>query len=184
MTSAIINSLAFLNLVNCAKKKTLRAQEIYIPSGTTYTKLFYIKKGIIRSYYLTESGEEKTIFFRWEDHITALPECILNVGPSRQNWQALEDCELYEIDFTLIDNISKKSKKLLQARLEYSQAISMALLQRLEGFILLNAEERYKKLISENRAIVNRVADKYIASYIGITPVSLSRIRRRLTEEK
>lgn len=57
-------------------------------------------------------------------------------------------------------------------------------LEMIEDFVLFNPEERYIKLISEKFDIVNRVPDKYIASMLGITPVSLSRIRKRIASRK
>ena len=55
-------------------------------------------------------------------------------------------------------------------------------MNRLEAFVLLTPEERYQELISSNPTLINRVPDKYIANIIGITPVSLSRIRKRLAK--
>ncbi|MCO6149448.1 hypothetical protein [Flavobacterium sp. NRK1] len=59
-----------------------------------------------------------------------------------------------------------------------------ASLEMIEDFILLTPEERYKKLIAEKFDIVNRVPDKYIASMLGVTPVSLSRIRKRIIKAR
>jgi Mn-dependent DtxR family transcriptional regulator len=57
-------------------------------------------------------------------------------------------------------------------------------LQRVESFILDKPEERYQKLIARKPEIIQRVADKHIASFIGVTPVSLSRLRKRLASKK
>lgn len=53
-------------------------------------------------------------------------------------------------------------------------------MNRLEAFVLLSPEERYREIITSNPSLINRVPDKYLANIIGITPVSLSRIRKRL----
>ena len=58
------------------------------------------------------------------------------------------------------------------------------MLQRLETFVLMNAEERYEDFIKKNPTLSNRVPDEYLANVLGITPVSLSRIRARIVNKK
>jgi CRP-like cAMP-binding protein len=164
--------------------KYVAASDIYLSQGSVFKKIFYIKKGILRSIYITDKGEEKTVYFRWEGQITAVPECIFDNEPTRQNWQALENCELLEIDFSLIEKVSEYNAALLRKRLTFSQKMLLEALQRLESFVLDKPEERYLKLITQKSEIVQRVADKYIASFIGVTPVSLSRIRKRLVSKQ
>jgi CRP-like cAMP-binding protein len=164
--------------------KYVAASDIYLSQGSVFKKIFYIKKGILRSFYITDKGEEKTVYFRWEGQITAVPECIFDNEPTRQNWQALENCELLEIDFSLIEKVSEYNAALLRKRLTFSQKMLLEALQRLESFVLDKPEERYLKLITQKSEIVQRVADKYIASFIGVTPVSLSRIRKRLVSKQ
>jgi CRP-like cAMP-binding protein len=160
--------------------KFISTSDIYLSQGSIFKNIFYIKKGILRSFYLTDKGEEKTVFFRWEGQISAVPECIFDNEPTRQNWQALENCELLEIDFSLIEKVSEYNAVLLRKRLTFSQKMLLESLQRLESFVLDKPEERYLKLMTQKPELVQRVPDKYIASFIGVTPVSLSRIRKRL----
>jgi len=184
MTEKLFDNINNLQLLQFAKQKSVSATEIYVPEGKIFKKIFFIKKGILRSFYTTDTGEEKTIFFRWEGQIASIPECVLDNQPTRQTWQALEDCELVEIDFELIEKMSENNFPLLKKRLEVAQKILLELLKRIESFILDKPEERYQKLLVQKPEIINRVADKYIASYIGVTPVSLSRIRKRLANKK
>ena len=104
-----IENNTHLPLLQFATPKVMAASEIYIPEGKIFKKIFYIKKGILRNFFVTKSGEEKTIFFRWEGQIVAIPECIFDNQPTRQTWQALEDCELMEIDFDLVEKLSENS---------------------------------------------------------------------------
>ena len=101
-----IENNTHLPLLQFATPKVMAASEIYIPEGKIFKKIFYIKKGILRNFFVTKSGEEKTIFFRWEGQIVAIPECIFDNQPTRQTWQALEDCELMEIDFDMVEKLS------------------------------------------------------------------------------
>jgi len=179
-----IENNTHLPLLQFVTSKVIAASEIYIPEGKIFKKIIYIKKGILRIFFVTASGEEKTFFFRWEGQIVAIPECIFDNQPTRQTWQALEDCELMEIDFDLVEKLSENNISLIKTRLGLAQKMLLEALKRVESFVLDKPEERYQKLIREKPEIIKRVADKHIASFIGVTPVSLSRIRKRLASQK
>ena len=179
-----IENNTHLPLLQFATSKVIAASEIYIPEGKIFKKIFYIKKGLLRIFFVTESGEEKTFFFRWEGQIAAIPECIFDNQPTRQTWQALEDCELMEIDFDIVEKLSENNISLIKIRLGFAEKLFLEALKRVESFVLDKPEERYQKLIIQKPEIVKRVADKHIASFIGVTPVSLSRIRKRLASQK
>lgn len=179
-----IENNTHLPLLQFATSKVIAASEIYIPEGKIFKKIFYIKKGLLRIFFVTESGEEKTFFFRWEGQIGAIPECIFDNQPTRQTWQALEDCELMEIDFDIVEKLSENNISLIKIRLGFAEKMFLEALKRVESFVLDKPEERYQKLIIQNPEIIKRVADKHIASFIGVTPVSLSRIRKRLASQK
>ena len=179
-----IENNTHLPLLQFATSKVIAASEIYIPEGKIFKKIFYIKKGLLRIFFVTESGEEKTFFFRWEGQIAAIPECIFDNQPTRQTWQALEDCELLEIDFDIVEKLSENNISFIKTRMGLAEKMFLEALKRVESFILDKPEERYQKLIIQNPEIIKRVADKHIASFIGVTPVSLSRIRKRLASQK
>jgi CRP-like cAMP-binding protein len=179
-----IENNTHLPLLQFATSKVIAASEIYIPEGKIFKKIFYIKKGLLRIFFVTESGEEKTFFFRWEGQIAAIPECIFDNQPTRQTWQALEDCELIEIYFDILEKFSENNISLIKIRLGFAEKMFLDALKRVESFVLDKPEERYQKLIIQKPEIVKRVADKHIASFIGVTPVSLSRIRKRLASQK
>lgn len=179
-----IENNTHLPLLQFATSKVIAASEIYIPEGKIFKKIIYIKKGILRIFFVTASGEEKTFFFRWEGQIAAIPECIFDNQPTRQTWQALEDCELMEIDFDIVEKLSANNISLIKIRLGFAEKMFLDALKRVESFVMDKPEERYQKLIIQKPEIIKRVADKHIASFIGVTPVSLSRIRKRLASQK
>ncbi len=131
----------------------------------------------MRSYYVTDLGEEKTMFFRWDGQFAAGPECIFNNQPTRKSLQALEDCDLMKIDFENLEKLSQGNMQLLKTRMQFSQRLLLEAFSRVESLVLDKHEDRSIKLISQKSVIIRRVPDKYIASFIGVTPASLSRIR-------
>jgi CRP-like cAMP-binding protein len=178
------NAAAVQGLIQEANSRLINASETYIEQGKIFKKIFFVKKGILRSYYITPEGEEKTIFFRSEGQFGAAPECIFNQQPSKQIWQALEDCELMEVDFEKMLQLSEQDTGLLKLRVGFAQNMLLEGLQRLESFVTEKPIDRYLHLMAQKPQLLQRVPDKYIASFIGVTPVTLSRIRRRLATRK
>tara|TARA_B110000459_G_scaffold203522_1_gene260346 strand:- start:3699 stop:4031 length:333 start_codon:yes stop_codon:yes gene_type:complete len=109
---------------------------------------------------------------------------ILFDQPSRYYYECLEDTKTLSIDFEKVQNIIESNPKLERNRKYFARNAMKKMLQRLESFVLLNAEERYEDFIKKNPTLSNRVPDKYIAHVLGITPVSLSRIRARIATKK
>jgi CRP-like cAMP-binding protein len=173
-----------INLFAKASERNLRAGEEYISDNEINKKLAYIQNGIIRAYTIKQNGEDATLLLRWDDQFVGSHDSILLEQPSKFKYQALEETNILEIDYAHVENIMAENPKFEPLRNFVLMNMLSASLKMIEDFILLNPEERYKKLISEKFDIVNRVPDKYIASMLGITPVSLSRIRKRISSKK
>lgn len=160
--------------------RRLAAGEVYIPRYAINRKLAYIEQGIMRAFTLKENGDEATLLLRWEDQFVGSHDAILLNRPSNYTYQALEETAILEIEYCEVEQIMAEKPEYEPIRNHVLMSMLSASLQIMEDFILLNPEERYRKLIAEKLDIVNRVPDKYIASMLGITPVSLSRIRKRI----
>jgi CRP-like cAMP-binding protein len=169
-----------VKLFQMAKTRRVSSGDIYIKEGATYNKLAYIKKGLIRAYTLKENGDEITVLLRWEDQFLASHDNVILHQPSRFIYQALEDTELLEVDYDLAQSVFDQNQQYAKARNFFLLNMLAESMARVETFIMLNPEERYLKLMKEKPDIINRVPSKYIASLLGITPVSLSRIRKRI----
>jgi CRP-like cAMP-binding protein len=166
------------------RKKTLKAGETLVNAGDMYRKLCYIKSGLMRAYIINSRGEESTLFFRAEDQHIAPYDCIFDNKPSRFFIEAFEDTVLHEIDYEVLQKFLERHPRYEKARKYFLQKLLMENLLRVESFILLPPKERYMQFVKENPQLVQRVPDKYLASILGITPVSLSRIRKRIKQAK
>ena len=162
------------------KTRSLTAGECYIETGSASQKLAFIKKGLIRTYNLRENGDEITLMIRWENQFIASVDSVFFKRPSRFNYQALEDTQLLEVDYHIAQTIIAGNLKFSGLRYEFMIHMLTQAMSRIENFVLLSPEERYCKLLAEKPDIINRVPGKYIATMLGITPVSLSRIRKRI----
>lgn len=167
-------------LFNMAQTKRILANGVYIDQGSVSKKLGFIRKGLIRAYHIKENGDDVTLMLRWENQFVASHDNIILNQPSRFIYQALEDTVIMELDYPRIESILDNNPKLSSHRNIFLLRMLAEALERMESFVLLSPEERYLQLLKEKPDIVNRVHNKYLATLLGITPVSLSRIRQRI----
>ncbi|MGD9329312.1 MAG: Crp/Fnr family transcriptional regulator, partial [Cyclobacteriaceae bacterium] len=147
--------------------------------------VFYIRKGLVRSYFNDDQGNEITFQLYPEATVLSNVHFILFKEPSRFSYQALEPTKTYMIDYDSFIELASKTPSLLELnRMYLGKRIMQQAYQRIESFVFLSPEGRYMKYMKEHPNLVNRVPDKYIANVLGITPVSLSRIRKRIASKK
>ncbi|HEY8954337.1 Crp/Fnr family transcriptional regulator [Chitinophaga sp.] len=161
----------------------LGANETYIREGDTERRLAYIEQGVMRAYIVKPNGDEATLFLRWEKQFIASHDTIINRKPSRFIYRTLEPVTLLEIDYDVLEEVLKTHPEYEPLRNFFLMRMLSESLNMLEAFVTLSPEERYRNLLAERFDLVNRVPDKYIASMLGITPVSLSRIRKRMLDK-
>lgn len=153
-----------------------------IDYGEKTDEWYFLKKGCVRFYYIKENGEEVTGFFFTENMFFTSLESFLTNEPSTQVFETLEPTELFAINKDDVESLCEELpkmniflRKLLEERFINAQKV-------LASFILLKPEERYYKMFERQPEILNRVPQHTLATYLGITPVSLSRIRKRLSQ--
>jgi CRP-like cAMP-binding protein len=169
-----------LELLQMARTRHLPAGSIYIDEGAATQKLAYINKGLIRVYKLKENGDDITLMLRWENQFIASHDSIILNKPSRFIYQTLEDTDLMELDYAKAQPLMDNNPRLSSSRNSFLLHMLAEALERVESFVLLSPEERYLQLLHDKPDILNRVPNKYLATLLGITPVSLSRIRKRI----
>ena len=154
---------------------------LLIREGQVAREVFFINKGLLRLFY-NKDGEEITGFIFREGLFASSYESFLRQSPSIQNLETLEDCELLVLTFDKLEALYEKlpkinvmTRKIAEQRFINGQMI-------LSSFLLDSPEERYRKFEAAHGDLLLRVPHHIIASYLGITPVSLSRIRKRISQ--
>jgi len=171
-------------LLRNVRIKSFEKGEIIIPKGSLKKELFFIRKGLIRSYTSDEENNEITFQLYSEYHFFGNAHSVLFNETSKFNYQSLEQTKVYTADYSAFLKLTSKNPDLLELnRTYFGKKIMKRAFQRMESFVFLSPEERYQKYVKDNPNIINRAADKYIANVLGITPVSLSRIRSRLASK-
>jgi CRP-like cAMP-binding protein len=146
------------------------------PIGHTCKTIYFINKGLARIYYLND-GIDVTESFSFENNLIARVESLFTGKPSRKAIQVLEDAELVAINASKLFKLYDSFPEVERLFRKIFEAAYVETVNRIEGMQFHSAEERYNTLIIESPDILKRIPLKYIASYLGITQVSLSRIR-------
>ncbi|MBS1652195.1 MAG: Crp/Fnr family transcriptional regulator [Bacteroidetes bacterium] len=153
-------------------KKGTNVQDI----GHTCKTIYFVKSGVVRVYYYKDAIDI-TESFEFENAFVARAESLFTGKPSQKAIEAIEDTTMIAIDsyrlFNLFDN-HPDLERLFRKIIESSYVSTV---QRIESLQFNTAEERYKSLLKASPNVLKRIPLKYIASYLGITQVSLSRIR-------
>jgi len=164
---------------------TLKKKRFFTEPGVVCKDIGFIVKGTVR-YYHVKDGEEITGYFSFENEFVSSYKSYLTQTPGLNYIQAPEDSELVIITHKNMQLML--SNPLLAYKMErFGRMVAEHYLicyeDRVSSFITKTPEERYIDLLSTGREILQRMPQHYIAHFLGITPVSLSRIRRRILVE-
>ncbi|HMX38924.1 MAG TPA: Crp/Fnr family transcriptional regulator [Saprospiraceae bacterium] len=149
--------------------------------GQTCRTIYFIRSGLARIYYYRD-GIEVTESFSYEHQIIARVESLFSGQPSNRAIQMLEDSELICINATSLYQLFDEYPELERLFRKMFESGYVESLHRIESLQFQSAEERYRSLIESHPEIIQRAPLKYIASYLGIKPGSLSRIRNQRWE--
>lgn len=162
----------------------LEKNSFFIKEGEISTKLAFNVRGLLRTYYIDIDGNEHTKFFCNENSFFSSYTSMIYGKQSDFYIQAIEDCVLLIAEYENFKELMDSNIFWLKLRARYYEKMIMYKEQREAGFVKENATERYLKFLSQYPNLIEKVNNAYIASYLGISPVSLSRIRRNLKINK
>lgn len=158
------------------------AGNLIVAAGDDQNKLYLLIDGLIRKYYLDYQGNDLTHQFLEAGQVFSTQHVVFS-GPVMCNFEAVEPCKLVCFDYGEVQRLMQKDPALSQVYIGILEETLRIKLLRETALLAENATERYVKLKTAIPDIDRRVNHSHIASYIGVTPVSLSRIRRTLREE-
>lgn len=149
-----------------------------------YTKMaYFVKKGLLRSYIVDEKGKEHVFIFAPEDWIIADIEARVSDAPTELYIETIENSEVYIIDGKDLDYSKALNSSDLSEFNKLLKRISV-LQRRVIMFMSYSAIKRYEHFKETYPQIINRAPQKMIASYLGITPEALSKIRGEIARQK
>jgi CRP-like cAMP-binding protein len=169
-----------MELISICKFQNIPKNEHFIKAGDTTKKVGFIISGLIRFYHLKD-GEEYNIIFKKEFEMASSFESIILNQPSSYSFEALEDTQMMIYDYVEMEELFAKNHQLERFGRYFIQQELAQAVKIYEGHLFFSPEERYLKFIEKYPDLMNRVPLKHLSSFLGITPVSLSRIRKRIT---
>lgn len=160
--------------------KKIKKNQLFSEQGKKADEVGFIIEGMFRQFYIKD-GEEKTTYFFFENHfISSYISCITG-SPSLITIEALSDSTYIGFPYRVLTGLFEQSMNWQRFGRLIAEYLTIGLEQRMVGLLLKSPEERYLELLQGNRKkIIERVPQHYVANYLGITAVSMSRIRNRI----
>ena len=186
---AFISNFSFLNaeeteiVIENTKIREFKKGHILLKEGSVSKECYAIIRGCVREFYLKDGVEKTTAFFTEGQPVNSFSS-YTNQVPSKHFLECSEDCLLTVGSQSLIDEMCHRIPRLrafIQIEVEKEAGI---LQERMASFMISSPEERFSDLMKNNPSLMNRVPQHQIASYLGVTAESLSRIKKRVHQKK
>jgi CRP-like cAMP-binding protein len=163
------------------KSKKLRKRQYLLQEGDICKYLSFICKGALRQYSVDDKGIEHIVRFGIERWWVADYESYTTNTPGRYNIDVLEDAELLQITYEHLNGLRTRVPAIDAMLRKIDQRSYVTHQQRIYASISLTAEDRYMELMKTYPEFLQRFSQNMIASYLGISPETLSRIRKQMT---
>ena len=164
--------------------KKLRKRQYLLQEGDVCKSVAFVEKGALRLYKVTEDGTEHIVQFALEGQfLTDLYSFFVN-EPSIYNIDSIEDSELVLITRSASDELRKLSSKYQEFIFQETSEAYIQLERRMTSVISLSLQERYQELTTHYPNIIQRLPQHMVASYMGLTPETLSRVRKKISTNK
>lgn len=162
--------------------RTYKKNELVFTEGRVSKTIYFVVQGCLRLFY-TPGGKDKTAFFYTEGQFICAGESYTFQVPARENYQAIEDTVLMHFDKQVADKLVELSPTFeVIARIATENEL-ITCQKIIASFVTQSPENRYLELVETNGALFQRVPQQYIASFLGVSPETLSRIKKRVLEK-
>ncbi len=161
------------------KSKSVKKNDYLLREGDTCKDLVFVQKGCLRLYYVKE-GVEVSVWFAFPNSSAIEIYSFISEHPSEYFLQAIEDSEVQFLSKTALHKLYQHHPKMQEMMRKFWEDVILNLLARFTALQKDSAEQRYLDLLNKP-AYLSTIPQKYLASFIGVTPTSLSRIRKRIT---
>ncbi len=162
------------------EKKKFKKNEVILSAGMQETNLYFITKGLVRMYIVDKKGEEKSYrFFLKNKFFTILPSFVDEI-PSLYFTQAIEETEVIVIPKQQLLIFYEKFPFIEKVVREQTERYLIEMSNHLYNLHMHSSTERYRNFVKENKELAKVLPIKYISTFLGIHPNSLSRIRKTI----
>ncbi|NMH89677.1 Crp/Fnr family transcriptional regulator [Flavivirga algicola] len=178
-----LNNDEIVVIENAVEKRIYNKNEIIFTEGRIANEIYFVAKGCVRLFYNVE-GNDKTAFFYTEGKFICAGESYTFNIPAIENYQAIEQTEIYVFTKSTNELLLKEVPKLeIIARIATENEL-ITCQKIIASFVTKSPEERYLDLLQTQKELFQRVPQHYIASFLGVSPETLSRIKARVRNKK
>lgn len=160
--------------------KNLKKGEFLLEENQVCNEIVFIKKGILRSYFFNYQGDEITNCFAFENQFMASFSSFITQHIAEENIQALTDTELQVVNRKGLEQLYKSSIHWQEIGRKLAEMEFVNLQKRMVSFQKLSGKQRYEELCLNHQNYIQLIPLQYLASYLGVTPRHLSRIRKSI----
>ncbi|TCL64818.1 CRP-like cAMP-binding protein [Mariniflexile fucanivorans] len=169
-----------VELLKISEYKKVKAGKQLVKFNEVPSKVYMLISGVVRCYLSTESGKEFNKSFYMPYNFVGPLTSLIQKSPSLFAFEALADSEMYEVDYYKLIELCKKHESLNTLYSRILETVYIAYEKRLVELISLDAKDRYTELRKQIPNLDTLIPQYHIASYLGITAVQLSRIRKKI----
>lgn len=181
-----IESIAHFNLPEAweemallFKQRTLEKGELFAEQGEISNKIAFIVKGTARTFLVNQDGKEFSKYFNVSGQLMAPYASIIRNEPSFVSIEALTQCEILEANYSEVSELGEKYKDVQKILRGVPEMLFVLNEIRSIQLVMLSAKERYEVFRKDFPGLENEINQYHIASFLGITPIQLSRIRKQ-----
>ncbi len=153
---------------------------IILKTGAIEKYIYFIEYGIIR-YFVPEDTNDLTFGFSFENDIGSAYDSFINQAPTNYQLETLTDTQVWRIAYSDLMDFYQNTKSGNHIGRVIGEQLYIKAIKRELSLLSETAEQRYEKLFHDRPKLIQQIPLKYIASYIGITPQALSRIRKQIS---
>ena len=180
ITSSSISDEEFTYFEKAFAEKSMKKKQFLLHEGTVCKYMAFVVKGAMRQYSIDEKGNEHIVRFGIEGWWMSDRESFLMLTPSKYNIDALEDCDLLVSTNEQLTMVKDQSLQFLKMAHILDARHSIASQNRIQASISYSAEEKVTDLMNTYPNFLNRFPQNMLASYLGLSPETFSRIRKQI----
>ena len=163
------------------EKRHLAKDKYFVGIGERCDEVAFLKSGIVRFYYLSKHDEETTCYFAFPNEFITSIKSFNSKSESRECLQAATNAELYVIKRNAIEKLYQEIPATQFITRKVYESLSLNLQKRIALLQINSAEERYDYLLNHQSVLLKNVSLQHLASFLGVTPQHLSRLRKQKT---
>jgi CRP-like cAMP-binding protein len=164
------------------KNKVVKKNDYLLRQGDTCKDLVFVQKGCLRLYYIKDDMEV-SVWFAFQESSAIEIYSFISGNPSNYFLQAIEDSEILYLPKTSLTSLYQQQPKMQEMMRNFWEDVILNLINRFTALQTDSAEKRYLDLLNKP-GYMETIPQKYLASFIGVTPTSLSRIRKQIVKPR